>query len=126
MHIQTGELITRRKLTPVPTTQPIIDAVEKLAKRQGMQKSFKIESRVDIPMVPAHWIAGVDHDLDNDNPAETNNDSDSDDDDYEPDDEDYYADDDYDEFITDFDPENDDEEEPTRDGVNARGNNNKQ
>ena len=56
MHIQTVELITRRKLTPVPTTQPIVDAVEKLAKRQGMQKSFKIESRVDIPIVPAHWI----------------------------------------------------------------------
>ena len=63
MHIQTGEIVKRRKLTRVPMTQAVIDAVHKLAKRQGVRKSFKIESRVDIPIIPADWIAGVDHDL---------------------------------------------------------------
>ena len=47
----------------IPTTQPVIEAVEKLAKRQGMTKSIKVESRVDIPIVPSHWIAGVDYNL---------------------------------------------------------------
>ena len=47
----------------VPTAQPVIEAVEKLAKRQGMKKSFKVQSRVDIPIVLSHWIAGVDYNL---------------------------------------------------------------
>ena len=68
MHIQTGKPIQRRDVRQVPMTQAVIDAVNALGKRQGMRKSFKIETLEDRKrnkqlLIPAHWIAGVEHDL---------------------------------------------------------------
>ena len=107
MHVQTGQLLTRTKVTRVPMTKAIIDDVERLAKRQGMRKSFKIQTREESQLVPADWIAGVDHDLyapeaedDDDDPdyeempglMERDNNYDSSDDEDSDDEDDYYDD----------------------------------
>ncbi len=84
-------------------TQAVIDAVNKLGKRQSTGKSFKIESRVDIPIIPADWIEGVDYDI-YQNDDENSDDSDSDDDSYDPED-DSDSDDDFSDYDGDVDDE---------------------
>ncbi len=116
MHIQTGELVTARKLTQVPITDAVKSAVERLAKRQGMRQSIKIESRVDIPIVPADWIAGVEHDLYQSTPE--SDDSDSEDEDYDGDDSD--SDDSDDELSADEDIQDDEVHQLTREEVTGR------
>ena len=63
MSLETGELITRSRIWEVPITSMVIKAVEEMAYKQGI-KSLKITSRNKVPLLPADWVAGVDHDKD--------------------------------------------------------------
>ena len=76
MNIHSGQVINRTKFTPVPITQAVINAVNGRGKRDGMKKTLKVTGRLEHPIVRADWIAGVDHEL------HENDDSDSDDSDY--------------------------------------------
>ena len=51
----------------------MIKIVEEVAQRQKM-KSLKITGRNRTHILPAKWIAGVDHDIDNNNPDKNNGD----------------------------------------------------
>ena len=57
LNLNTGKIITRRKLTPIPATNEVITRVETLAKRDGMKPELVIKTRKGIVN---HLIAGVD------------------------------------------------------------------
>ena len=61
MNLETGEQITRARIWEVPITAMVIKAVEEMAYKQSI-KSLKITSRNKVPLLPANWVAGVDHD----------------------------------------------------------------
>ena len=82
LHIQTGQVVKRRVIEKVPFTEAIIAAVEGRAKREGMRKSFMIQTREEYPIHRADWLPGVDHEL------LPERDEDSDDEDYEPEEDD--------------------------------------
>ena len=58
MNLETGEIITRQYVTPIPITPTVIRAVEALAEAQGV-KSLKITGRNKVRILPADWVAGV-------------------------------------------------------------------
>jgi hypothetical protein len=70
MDLRTGRVITRRRITEIPVTELVIQAVENMALTQGLT-SLKITGRHTSPIYPADWIAGVDY-------QETNQDQDDD------------------------------------------------
>ena len=45
----------------MPITPAVIRAVEEMAYRQGI-KSLKVTGKNRVPLLPADWVAGVDHD----------------------------------------------------------------
>ena len=61
MNLETGALITRSCIWEMPITAMVIRAVEELAYRQGI-KSLKVTGKNKVPLLPADWVAGVDHD----------------------------------------------------------------
>ena len=63
MSLETGELITCSRIWEVPITSMVIKAVEELTYKQGI-KSLKITSHNKVPLLPANWVAGVDHNKD--------------------------------------------------------------
>ena len=63
MNLETGELITRGRIWEVPITSLVIRAVEEMAYNQGI-KSLKVTGKNKVPLLPANWVAGVDHDQD--------------------------------------------------------------
>jgi hypothetical protein len=65
MDLRTGRVITRRRVTEIPVTELIIQAVETMAVDQGIT-TLKITGRHTSPIYPADWIAGVDYDDQND------------------------------------------------------------
>ena len=60
MNLETGGLITRSCIWEMPITAMAIQAVEKLAHRQGI-KSLKVTGKNKVPLLPADWVARVDH-----------------------------------------------------------------
>jgi len=66
MDLQTGKLITRRRVTEVPVTPVVIKAVEAMAAKQGitsLEFADRKKKNMDqgIAFHPADWIAGVDY-----------------------------------------------------------------
>jgi hypothetical protein len=82
MDIHTGYRFQTHKVMVLPMTQVIINAVNALGRRQGMQ-GLKFESRHGIIMQDADWIAGVDYDDYNLPEDHQDTDSDSDDEEYD-------------------------------------------
>ena len=113
MDLNTGRKVTRRTVTQLPITPSVIQAVETMAKKQGM-KDLKITNRNGVPLYPADWIAGVDYDDENENNNNNNwrngnrfealaDDDDDTDDDYV-----YDDDEEQEEYDEDFDEDEDD------------------
>ena len=63
MNLETGEVITRGRIWELPITSLVIRAVEEMAYNQGI-KSLKITGKNKVPLLPANWVAGVEHDQD--------------------------------------------------------------
>jgi hypothetical protein len=59
MDLNTGRVITRRRITEVPATDLVIQAVENIAINHGIH-TLKITGRHTTSIYPADWIAGVD------------------------------------------------------------------
>jgi hypothetical protein len=79
LHLATGEVITRGRVTEFPVTESVIKLVHHLAELEGVPKGLKIASKTGVPLYDAAWIAGVDYTTDSD----SDTDSDSEDDDSE-------------------------------------------
>ena len=62
MHLATGDVVTRRYVTPSPITSNIIRRVHALAELQKMPKGLKIQNKVGTMIYDSTWIAGVDYD----------------------------------------------------------------
>ena len=63
MNLNTGQVITRGKVTPVPMTNEVKKKVEQMAIQQGITAvKFTNDRGVELPNVD--WIAGVDYDAD--------------------------------------------------------------
>jgi hypothetical protein len=82
MDLNSGRVITRPRITEIPVTPIVINAVETMAKCQGF-KSLKFANQNRIIFTPADWIAGVDYEEDKafedeDYIQEDNNDEDDD------------------------------------------------
>jgi hypothetical protein len=60
MDLKTGRVITRRRVTEIPVTELVIQAVENMAHEQGLT-TLKITGRHTSSLYPADWIAGVDY-----------------------------------------------------------------
>ena len=90
MNLETGRQTTATKVVELPMTEHVIRAVEKMAEEQGV-KSLKITGRNKQLLHPAHWVAGVDYDNNNENQAENEEENDED---FIPDEETYPEDDD--------------------------------
>jgi hypothetical protein len=62
LHLQTNDVVKRRKLTKAVVTPSIIKMVHKLAEIDGMPKGLKIANRANQILFDSAWIAGVDYD----------------------------------------------------------------
>ena len=78
MDLNSGEAITRARVTEIPITSVVIQAVEAMAHRQGF-KSLKFKNRHKVIFFDTDWIAGVDYQP---NPNTENEDEFDNDDDY--------------------------------------------
>jgi hypothetical protein len=61
LNLDTGKIITRRNIRPVPVTNQIINRVHELADADGM-KHLRVTDKYDNKLLPAAWLAGVDYD----------------------------------------------------------------
>ena len=102
LHLQTNQMITHRKVTPIPITPAIIKQVHRIAELEGMPKGLKVTNRTGHILYDSAWIAGVDYD-------EDEFEDEFNDDDYEPDDSDESDDDDNDNDDNDYDEMDPDE-----------------
>jgi hypothetical protein len=87
LHLQTNQVVKRRKLTKIPMPPSIIKQVHALAVLDDMPLGLKITNRANNVIFDTAWIAGVDYD------------------------EEEFDDDNYEEDIDDNDDYNEDEEE---------------
>jgi hypothetical protein len=86
LHLQTNDVVKRRKLTKAVVTPSVIKMVHKLAELDGMPKGLKIANRANHILFDSAWIAGVDYDeelfddedFDNDDMDEENENEDED------------------------------------------------
>ena len=60
MDLNTGRVITCRKVTKIPVTDVVIKAVEAMAHNQGF-KNLKFKNRHGVIFHDADWLAGVDY-----------------------------------------------------------------
>ena len=60
MDLNTGRVITCRKVTEIPVTDVVIKAVEAMAHNQGF-KNLKFKNRHGVIFHDADWLAGVDY-----------------------------------------------------------------
>jgi hypothetical protein len=65
MDLRTGKIINRRKITPLPITQSVIDTVNAMAKSQDMPQGLKIATKTGRLLYDSTWIAGVDYEEEN-------------------------------------------------------------
>ena len=89
MNLATRRQTTATKVVELPITEHVIKAVAKMAEEQG-DKSLKITGRNKQILHPAHWVAGVDYDNNNENQSENEEENDED---FIPDEETYPEDD---------------------------------
>lgn len=61
MDLRSGRVITRRRITEIPVTELVIQAVENMATQQGIS-TLKITGRNQLPIYPVDWLAGVEYD----------------------------------------------------------------
>ena len=61
MDLNSGRVITRRKVTEIPVTELVIKAIEQMAYNEGF-KSLKFKNRCGVIFHDTDWIAGVDYD----------------------------------------------------------------
>ena len=61
LDLRTGRLITRRKITPMPMTQSVIDLVHGLATREKMPDGLKITTKTGQVLYDSSCLAGVDY-----------------------------------------------------------------
>ena len=73
INLATGQVVVRPRVTKIPITERVIKTVEEVAERQKM-KSLKVTGRNKTLILPAEWIAGVDHNLQNEDPEEDDGD----------------------------------------------------
>jgi hypothetical protein len=78
--LSTKRVITRRKVTIVPITQSVIDAVNSMAHADGM-KGLIIKSRTGQVLFDSSWTAGVDYDISQENIDEDEDEDEEDSDD---------------------------------------------
>ena len=76
MDLRSGRVITRRRITEVPVTELVIQAVEHMAIQQGLH-TLKITGRNTQPLYPADWIEGVEYNQNIDRNDEDYHDEDS-------------------------------------------------
>jgi Reverse transcriptase (RNA-dependent DNA polymerase) len=74
LDLNTGRTIKRRTVTQIPITQNVIDMVENLAKRDGMNSNLKIESKTGEVLYDATTFTGVNEDSENDENSENSED----------------------------------------------------
>ncbi len=60
MDLNSGHVVTHCKVTKIPVTQMVINAVEQMAYKQGF-KELKFKNQHGVILHPANWIAGVDY-----------------------------------------------------------------
>ena len=77
LNLATGMVITQHKVTPIPMTQYIIDAVEAMAESQGM-KELQVWTKSGHILYDSFWIAGVDYDVNEEEDLDNDNESDQD------------------------------------------------
>ena len=65
MDIATKRVIARRKVTTIPITPTIIQAVESMAAKDGMT-GLKMRTNTGHILYDSSWITGVDYDEDED------------------------------------------------------------
>ena len=75
-------VITRRKVTTIPITPSIIQAVESIAAQEGM-KGLKVRTNTGQTLYDSSWITGVDYDEDEDDLDYETDDEDEEDEDEE-------------------------------------------
>ena len=61
LHLQTNRVITRHSIETVPITPSIIKQVHALATMDEMPQGLKIQTRTNVTLFDASWIAGVDY-----------------------------------------------------------------
>ena len=103
LHIPTGKIITRSKISAIPMTQAVIDAVHKLADLDGAPKGLKIVGRNQTILWDSAWSAGVDYDPTTFEPIEDNQEDDDEDLPEVTDDEDEYYSSDEESYDEEFD-----------------------
>ena len=75
MDLNTGRVITCRKVTEIPVTDVVIRAVEAMAHNQGF-KNLKFKNRHGVIFHDADWLAGVDYEDEDEDECEENADED--------------------------------------------------
>ena len=81
MDLNTGKVITRRKVTEIPITRLVIKAVEAMAKREGF-KSLKFKNRNNVVFHDTGLIAGVEDNNNNEHEHDENEFDEEEDEDY--------------------------------------------
>ena len=76
MNLSTGLTLMRSRITPIPLTQFVKNAVEALAIKQGHTR-LKITNKKGIELGNSDWIAGVDCEDDSHNNNENKDDDDN-------------------------------------------------
>ena len=71
MDLNTGCVITCRKVTEIPVTDVVIKAVEAMAHNQGF-KNLKFKNRHGVIFHDADWLAGVDYEDEDEDEREEN------------------------------------------------------
>ena len=71
MDLNTGRVITCRKVTEIPVTDVVIRAVEAMAHNQGF-KNLKFKNRHGVIFHDADWLAGVDYEDEDEDEREEN------------------------------------------------------
>ena len=69
LSLNSGKIITRRKVTVIPITDEVIARVEHFAKRDGMKPDLVFKNGRGEPILDLDLIAGADHALEN-NPVD--------------------------------------------------------
>ena len=75
MDLNTGRVITCRKVTEIPVTDVVIKAMEAMAHNQGF-KNLKFKNRHGVIFHDADWLAGVDYEDEDEDEREENADED--------------------------------------------------
>ena len=107
MDLNSGRVITRRKVTEIPVTKVVIDAVEHMAEKEGFN-SLKFKNRNCIVFFDTDWVAGVDYD-ENEHENDENDEDEDFDEDFDAEEEEDDHEDDHEDYEEEIDQEEIDE-----------------